>query len=189
MAPMPALSGPVTAVMILLLIAGAQKIIDPSDTSGALRAARLPASPQLVRLLGFAEVGVGVVFLVWGGPIPVAMAAVLYAGFAWFVINALVRKLPIASCGCLGSTETPPTMVHVVMNTAAVAVLIAGVVVPIGPFGGLLEARGSEVVPFILLVGVTVYMLYSLLTVLPLVSKKSQEAFPTPVAISRRSGA
>lgn len=184
---MPVHSGPVTAVMILLLIAGAQKVFDPSTTSGALKAARLPSSPVLVRLLGLVEVGAGVAFLVWGGPIPVAVAAVLYAGFAWFVLNALIRKLPISSCGCLGSTETPPTFIHVGMNLAAVGVLIVGVVSPVGPLGGTLGAGWGEIIPYLLLVGVSTYMLYALLTVLPLVSRRLQEV--TPVSIGARSRA
>lgn len=184
---MPAHSGPVTAVMILLLIAGAQKIVDPSTTSGALRAAGLPGSPLLVRLLGLLEVAAGVVFLVWGGALAPVVAAILYAGFAWFVINALARKLPISSCGCLGSTETPPTMVHVFMNVSAVVVLVAGAIVPVGPLGGLIGADWSVAVPYVLLVGVSVYMLYALLTVLPLVSKKSVDASPTPVVLRSRA--
>ncbi len=186
MARMPAHSGPVTAVLILLLIAGFQKITDPSTTSGALRAAGLPDRPILVRALGLAEVVVGIWFLVWGGPIPAALGAMMYAGFAWFVINALIRKLPISSCGCLGSTETPPTVVHVVMNLAAVVVLTLGTVSPVGALGGMLEVGWSVRVPFLLLVGISVYMLYALLTVLPLVSRAAAKRSPTPVPFTSR---
>lgn len=184
MARMPAHSGPVTAVMILLMIAGIQKIFDPSTTSGALRAARLPSSPRTVRLLGLLEVGVVTAFLVWGGPAPALFAAILYAGFAWFVLNAIVRKLPISSCGCLGSAETPPTLVHVVMNIAAVVVLVVAVAIPMGPMGGVIGVGWAVAVPYVLLVGVSTYMLYALLTVLPLVSRRLQEV--TPVVIASR---
>lgn len=184
---MPAHSGPVTAVVILLLIAGVQKVVDPSTTAGAMRMAKLPSSPNLVRLLGAGEAAVAAAFLIWGGPIPAAMAAALYLGFAWFVANALLRKLPISSCGCLGSTETPPTLVHVVMNLASAGVLIWAVIAPIGPLGGVVGSDLGVLVAYLLLVGVSTFMLYALLTVLPLVSRRIQET--TPVTIASRGSA
>lgn len=183
---MPVHSGPVTAVMILLLVAGAQKLLDPSSTSGALRAAGMPSSVVLVRILGLAEVGAGVAFLVWGGPLPVAAGALLYAGFAWFVISAIARDLPISSCGCLGATETPPTMIHVVMNLGAVGILGAAVIIPLAPMGGLVGQELNVVIPYLLFTGATVYMLYALLTVLPLISKRARAAGAALLPVPRR---
>jgi hypothetical protein len=172
--------------MVLIMIAGAQKLLDPSSTSGALRGAGLPDAPILVRLLGIAEVVAGAAFLVVGGSIPAAAGAALYLGFAVFVMVALIKDLPISSCGCLGATETPPTLIHVVMNLSATAVLAMAVIIPVAPLGGLVGQEVKTVVPYILLLGASVYMLYALLTVLPLVSKKALAAAPTPVSRPRR---
>ena len=186
---MPVHSGPVTAVMILLLVAGAQKLLDPSSTSGALQAAGLPSALALVRALGLVEVGAGVAYLVWGGPLPAAAGALLYAGFGWFVINAIARDLPISSCGCLGATETPPTMIHVVMNLGSLGVLVAAVIIPVAPLGGLVGQELDVLVPHVLFTGATVYLLYALLTVLPLVSKRARVDASTFLPLSRRPAA
>lgn len=179
---MPAHSGPVMALMLLLLIAGIQKILDPTSTSGALRAAGLPSRRVLVRLLGASEVVVAGWWVVMGGPLPALGAALLYAGFAWFVVNALVRKLPVSSCGCLGSADTPPTMVHVVMNSVAASILFVAAIIPVSPMGGLVGAEWSLVLPYSMMVAASVYMLYALLTVLPLVSKSARPAPPAFVS-------
>lgn len=182
MASVPVLSGPVMALVLLLLIAGLQKIIDPAPTAGALRAAGLTSRPVLVRLLGGVEVVVAASWIAFGGPWPALMAAGLYMGFAWFVINALVRRLPISSCGCLGSTDTPPTVVHVVMNLMAGSVLVTAAILPVAPMGGLQGAEWSLVIPYALLVGSLVYMLYAILTVLPQVSRRRSPESPTFVS-------
>jgi phosphatidylglycerophosphate synthase len=174
--------------MILILIAGSQKIFDPSTTSGALRAARMPHSIFLVRLLGAVEVGIAALFIAEGGTIPALLGAFLYAGFAWFVINALARDLPISSCGCLGAAETPPTMVHVVLNLIATGVMVGAAIIPIAPLGGLLGQEMKTVIPHLLFTGASVYLLYALLAVLPLVSKRAMASLPTFVATPRRPG-
>lgn len=161
-------SGLVISFLALLAVAGLYKIADPAPTAGALRAAGLPDSVHLVRVLGGVEIGVGVVGVVWGGAVAPSMAAMLYAGFLVFVIEALRRRLPIASCGCLGATETPPTMAHVLVNTAAVITLLIGAFYPIGILGGILEVPLSEAAAFVVFVVASVYLLQGVLTVLPL---------------------
>lgn len=160
--------GLVTAFMALLALAGLYKLVDQSPTSGALRAAGLPSSPIVVRLLGGLELVVGIAGIVDGGPIPALSGAILYAGFLVFVLEALRRRLPISSCGCLGATETPPTVAHVIVNLAAVATLVLGALFPIGMLGGLHEAELSTAVAFLLFTGAVVYLLHAVITVLPL---------------------
>lgn len=168
---MPAHAGPVLALALLLAVAGVSKLARPAPTSGALRAAGLPHTLPAVRLLGAAEVVVGVAMVVEGGRLPTALAAAMYAGFAWFVANALRKRLPISSCGCLGAVETPPSKVHVVANLGAVAILDFAVADPIGPWGGLLGEPLSVVAPFLAFLGVTVYLLYAVIAVLPLTAR------------------
>ena len=154
--------------MALLALAGVYKIADPTSTSGALRAIGLPGSTQLVRLLGATEIGVGVIGIGWGGPIASAAAGILYGGFLVFVIEALRRKLPISSCGCLGATETPPTLAHVLVNIVAVSVLVVGTLYPIGTLGGVPQLDAPTAVAFILFTAAAVYLLQAVLTTLPM---------------------
>jgi hypothetical protein len=165
---MPVHSGPVVALAVLLLIAGAQKVVDPSNTSGALRAAGLPGDLALVRLLGAVEAALAAAFIVTGAPWAAVGAGVSYAGFSWFVANALIKRLPISSCGCLGAAETPPSLVHLVVNLVAVALFALAAIIPVGPLGGLWGEEMSIVMPYLLFLAAVVYFLYAALTVLPL---------------------
>lgn len=164
-------AGIVLALMVLLVAAGVGKVYRPIPTAGALRLAGLPSSMILVRLLGAVEIGVGVGGIVTGGPIAALSGAVLYGSFALFVIYALRRRLPLASCGCLGATETPPSVTHVVVNLGAVVALVVGAMFPIGPWGSIGE-EADLVVPFVFLTGATVFLLYGLIAVLPLVGRR-----------------
>lgn len=168
-------SGPTLAVLVLLALAGGMKAASPDLTSGALRAARLPHGRFAVRVLGFVEVVIAVSAIVLGSSVPAFAAAAFYAGFAWFVINALRHRLPIASCGCFGAAETPPSINHVVVNVAAVLVLILAGFVPIGPFGGIEQLSPMLAVAFIGFVAATAYLLYGILAVLPQVQQRRVE--------------
>lgn len=161
-------SGPVVAFMALLSLAGVQKIADPEPTSGALRATGLPGSRTVVFGLGLTELLIGIAGIALRSPLPALAASAFYSGFALFVVNALVRKLPIRSCGCLGATETPPSAVHVVVNVIAAATLLTGVFAPIDVISGLAAMGTGDAVAFVVFTGVSVYLLYGVLTVLPL---------------------
>ncbi len=54
-----------------------------------------------------------------------ACVALSYAAFAIFTVVALVRELPIDSCGCLGRLETPPGGRHLVVIGVALAGALA----------------------------------------------------------------
>lgn len=185
---MPVHSGPVTAFMLLLLVAGVQKVMDPGPTAGALRSAMLPSARGLVRLLGAGELAVAGAFLVVGGPVPAALGAGFYVGFAGFVVYALVRDLPISSCGCLGSIETPPSPVHVVLDVGAATVLVLAAIIPVAPLGGLAGQGLDVVIPYTVLTGAATYLLYALLTVLPLVGRRALR-LADPLPIPTRRGA
>jgi hypothetical protein len=101
---------------LLLIVSGGSKIGDAAPTSGALRAARLPAGKAAVWALGGAEVVAGAAALAIPGPLPALAVSALYVLFAGFVVVALVRRLPLQSCGCFGRSDTPPTIGHAVYN-------------------------------------------------------------------------
>ena len=79
---MPALTGPALVAAALLALAGAQKLVDPTMTVGALRALRLPSSPWLVRLGSAAELALGVAAIVVGGAALWWAVAASYLAFA-----------------------------------------------------------------------------------------------------------
>ena len=162
----------------LLALAGAMKVASPDLTSGALRAAGLPNGRMIVRGIGIVEVAIGVAAIVLGTSIPAFAAAAVYAGFAWFVVNALRKKLPIASCGCFGAAETPPSINHVLVNVAGVVVLVIAGLFPIGPFGGIAELSLGLALAFVAFTAATAFMLYAVLAVLPLVQPSTFEASP-----------
>ncbi|MGB7861267.1 MAG: MauE/DoxX family redox-associated membrane protein [Acidimicrobiia bacterium] len=165
---MSVLSGPALVVMTLLILAGIYKLVDPAPTSGALRLSGLPSARPMVRALGASEIVAAGAWLAFGGGLTAAVGAAFYGGFAIFVMNALARRLPISSCGCFGSVDTPPSKSHIVVNLLSAGVLVAVSIVPLGPLAGLTSEPLGEVIPLLAFAGAGVYLLYGVVAVLPL---------------------
>lgn len=182
------LSGPFLAISALLVVAGTMKVYRPKFTVGALRAARLPAGPSLVRGLGLGELVVGIGAIVTGSPIWAAAVAVFYIGFAGFVIHALRSGIPISSCGCFGSPDTPPSVGHVVLNSTATVVALAVAAAPVGPWGGLPGVDAGTAAAFLLFAGATVYLLYAVVDVLPQRLSNDRRLPIIPLSAPRRTG-
>jgi hypothetical protein len=121
------LVAPTLAAAALLVAAGAPKVLRPHDTRRALASVGLPAPAIVVRLGGLAEVVIGAVAILLGGRIVDALVAASYLTFTGFVIVALHKGGVVASCGCVGRPDTPPTASHVVVTAlfAAAAGLAA----------------------------------------------------------------
>jgi hypothetical protein len=109
---------------VLLVVGGAPKVANPVTTVGALRSVGVRVPALAVRAMGAAEGSLGLTTLLAGGRLPVALVAASYAGFTGFVVVALRTGGALASCGCVGRPDTPPTRVHVAI-TAALAALAA----------------------------------------------------------------
>lgn len=157
---------PFLAAAGLLVVTGAAKLRAPGGVAAALAGARLPSSRGLARALGAAELGVGAAALV----APRALAApvaLLYLAFAAFIVRALTSGLPVASCGCLGERETPPSAVHAVLDAlaAAAAVLVLPSSVP--STAAFLGGQPWNGLPLGMLVAVTVLLAYAALAHLP----------------------
>jgi hypothetical protein len=117
-----ALHVPLVAGAVLLVPAGVTKLTRPLTAHRALRLAGLPSHVAFVRVLGAFEliVAFGVVAsAAWPWP---AALGLLYAGFGAFVVLALYRHAPIASCGCFGAADPPPTAAHAGIDAALSAV-------------------------------------------------------------------
>ncbi|MGZ4735202.1 MAG: MauE/DoxX family redox-associated membrane protein [Acidimicrobiia bacterium] len=164
---MGAWAGPFLVAALLLVAAGALKTYDPATTTGALRRAGLPVPPVVVRVGGAVEVVIGVAAIATGGPIAAGLVALSYLLFTAFVVLAIVRHLPIGSCGCFGKIDTPPSLVHVVLNVGAIVTATAVALGSGGGIGAVLADQDLLGLPFLLFVATATYLAFLALTALP----------------------
>lgn len=164
---MGAWAGPFLVAALLLIAAGALKAYDPVTTTGALRQAGLAVPPIAVRVGGGVEVVIGVAAIVTGGAIAAGLVALSYVLFTAFVVLALVRHIPIGSCGCFGKIDTPPSPIHVVLNVAAIVTATAVALGSGGDIGDVLADQDLLGLPFLLLVATATYLAFLALTTLP----------------------
>jgi hypothetical protein len=127
------MAAPTLAAAGLLVVAGAPKIVQPLDTWRALRSVGAPAPPVAIRIGGAVEVAIGLFAILQGDRLADALVAASYLGFTAFVIVALRKSGVVASCGCIGRPDTPPTVAHVVVTALFAAA--AGVAAGGGPSG------------------------------------------------------
>jgi Methylamine utilisation protein MauE len=166
------LAGPFTIAAALLVIGGGLKAARPGDTAHALSAVGLSfpgfVTPRvLVRLGGAAEVVVGAGALATGSPAFAALVAVSYLVFAAFVVVALRSGRPISSCGCFGKVDTPPSLVHVVIDLAAAGVALAAVFVGEVSLPDTVATQPLAGVPFLFLCAIGLYLVFLSFTALP----------------------
>jgi len=168
---MSVLAGPFAITCVLLVVAGAAKAARPGDTAQALVGVGVSigrrASRALVRSGGAAEAALGVVAAVTGAHGAALLVACSYAAFAAFVAVALARHAPISTCGCFGGVDTPPSVVHVVVDLAAAAIASGaaasgGVALP-----DVVAAQPLAAVPFVILVALGTYLVFVAFTALP----------------------
>ena len=145
----------------LLLIAGAQKLVDPAPLVRALLTLRLRVSRGLVRAGAAAEVALGTASLLRDSRWLALGVAASYVAFTAVVVLALARGGVLASCGCFGKADIPPTRLHAVV-TGAFAVAALSVAGP-GPFGA------SRTVPLLAAAAAVSATAYATMAVLPLV--------------------
>jgi hypothetical protein len=148
----------------LLAASGIAKLVDPAPTTGAMKAARLPASRSVSYALGLVEAVTAFIVLVAGG-LAVLVAAVLYLAFAIFTFGALRKRIPVQSCGCFGRDDTPPSAIHVVYNTVASISLFALAALSYAPIEWSLPA--GELALYLSFTVIGVVASYLVLTRLP----------------------
>jgi hypothetical protein len=118
---MEAATAPLLVAGLLLVVAGVPKLHSPASTAAALRSVGIRVPDNVVRIGGAAEVGVGVVAVLTGDAVAAALVAASYAGFSVFLAVALSRGGMVASCGCVGKPDTPPTRSHLLVTLALAA--------------------------------------------------------------------
>jgi hypothetical protein len=106
----------------LLVVAGALKVAHPSDTALALQQWRpsLPVRRVRIAVRGLAgvEALLGLVGLAYPDAVAGALVAASYVGFVGVVCYARARGGPLATCGCFGTPDTPPTLTHASIDAA-----------------------------------------------------------------------
>jgi hypothetical protein len=161
-------AGPFLIVALLLAAAGAAKVADPANAVGALRGFGVPVAPVVVRVVGAAEAALAVSAVVTGSAVLAAAVAASYLVFTAFVLIALARDLPIGSCGCFGKVDTPPSVLHVVVNLGAVVAALGVALAGDGTgIGDVLAHQPLAGVPMLLLIVVGTYAAFTALTVVP----------------------
>lgn len=119
----------------LLVVAGAPKVLDPGDLVRALRSSGLRLPSWGVRLFAAAEVVAGLAAIAAPGPVTMSAVALLHAVFTGFVVLALARGGVVASCGCFGRADTPPTRAHAgVTSFFALAAAMVALAPPTQPW-------------------------------------------------------
>jgi hypothetical protein len=194
------LIGPYLVACGLLIIAGVAKALRPADTARALvqlaaprasaparrgerhrtRAPSLAGMRTAVRVGAAAEALLGAVALAAPRAGTAAAVAVSYLAFAAVVGLAMARGGALATCGCFGRPDTPPTAVHLALNLvlAASAVAVAVTAPSAGTLGGVLAHQPWQGVPLVL-----VTVLGTWLATLVLVRLAALEAVRRQVAI------
>lgn len=160
-------AGPFAIAAALLVLAGVPKVLRPRDTVNALRAAGIPAPAVFVRVAAFAEVAIGVDALVNGNRPSAVLVALSYSVFTAFVVLALRRSTPLASCGCFGREDTPPSRLHVAVDAAAVAAAVAVAVDPGAGLPDVVRDQPLAGVPFLILLACGTFLTYLTLSALP----------------------
>lgn len=171
---MDALAGPYLAAAALLVAAGAAKLLDPLPLVRALRSVGLPAPHLLVRAGALVELVLGLAAIVTGSRVAAAGVALSYAVFSVFVLVALRRGGVLASCGCFGKADTPPTATHVAVTAALAAVAAAVASQPLGRVDELLAAQPGHGLPLLVATAAVAVTGYLVLALLPLLSSPTR---------------
>jgi hypothetical protein len=165
---MSALTGPVAVVALVVAFAAVVKVLDPVTTTGALRAAGVPARDGLVRLGALTELVIAGAVLVTGGRVALLALAISYAGFTVFVAVALGRDRPLATCGCVGRADAPPSAVHVVLDgSAALVATVAALVGTDAPVRVVTSTTPLVGLNYVVLVVTGASLFVASITVLP----------------------
>jgi hypothetical protein len=165
------LIGPYLAACALLVVAGVAKAARPDDTARAavhVFGGTVGRWRWVVRAGAAAEVIVGAAALVVVGPALAGTVAASYVAFAGFVVLARRRGGPLASCGCFGRPDTPPTVLHAFVDAglAVAAVWVAaaapdGWTVPLvvdhGPWLGIPLLIASAACAFVAVLALSTY--------------------------------
>jgi hypothetical protein len=163
----PIWCGPYFAASLLLAAGGAMKLFRPHSTSRALRSAGLPHSSAAVRIGSAAEVVIALTAIIVGGTVPAVCVAASYLGFGAFILLVYRRGGIVSSCGCFGEVDSPPTVLHLVLNVGAAVTAIIAATNDAPGIGQALQGNFIETALLCTLSITLAYLAYLALAVLP----------------------
>ncbi len=172
----------------LLVVAGVGKAARPDDTARAM-VALVPGTPSLrlvrgaVRVGALAEAALGLVAIVFPRPATAALVALSYLCFFGVVAFARRRGGPLATCGCFGRPDTPPTALHQVIDLAlaAAALAVATGAPGHGTLGTLLAHQPGAGIPLLFVSAVGLWLTALALSALAALAGVRRLARPRPV--------
>ncbi len=182
---MLSLSGPFLAAALLLVAAGVLKVADPAPLVRALRSVGLRAPASAVRALAAGEAALGLAAVLTGSRVAAAGVALSYAAFTVFVAVALARGGVLASCGCFGKQDVPPTRAHIAVTAALALVATAVAVRPLGSLPTVLGAGPAEGLPLLVATAAVAATAYLVLAVPPPAAARATAARPAAGAVRR----
>ena len=150
---------------LLLVVAGIPKVRDPAPTTGALRSVGIRVPQVAVRLGGGAEAVLGAFAVLTGSAVAAALVAASYLGFSAFLVVALTRGGMVASCGCLGRPDTPPTRSHLLVTLALAGGAVAAAAT--GATGLIDLGLTANVLTLLGLTALTVWLAWAVFALLP----------------------
>jgi hypothetical protein len=122
----------------------------------------------MVRLGAATEAALGVVALVLPRPLTASLVAVSYVAFTGYVLYVRSRGGALTSCGCFGTPDGPPTILHATLTAgfAIAAVAVATTAPGRGSMATLLAQAPLHGAPLVALSAVGLWLTYLALTVL-----------------------
>ncbi|HWX46044.1 MAG TPA: MauE/DoxX family redox-associated membrane protein [Solirubrobacteraceae bacterium] len=136
----------ITALAVVLAVAGASKLRQPEPASRALEGLGAPAGMGLARALGAAELALAALALLAPVRVGGMIVAGLFAGFA--LVAQRLGATAAEDCGCFGERDGgPPPRVHVALNAlGALCAAIAAAGAPPSPAQLAREDPGTMLV-------------------------------------------
>jgi hypothetical protein len=130
----------------------------------------VPGGARLVivtKALASVEDELGIAAVLTSAPPHAYMDAAAFKAYSAFVLVAMQGGTALQSCGCFGEVETPPSALHVLLNTGFALTALASAATGVPSLGDTISAQEWNGVPFLLLVAITVGLSYVVLTTLP----------------------
>lgn len=158
----------------LLVGAGVAKSARPGDTARALaelsrrgdrRGIPLGVLSPTVRVLAGLEAALGLAALAFPTRTLAGLVAGSYLAFAGFVLYARSQGGVLATCGCFGSPDTPPTVLHAVVDVGlgagAIGVAVGGLS---GTVAGVLADQPFDGVPLVVASALTAGLAFAVMS-------------------------
>jgi len=134
----------------LLAVSGIWKLRAPASARASLQAVGVAVPLVAVRLIGVAEVALGVVAALRPGPLTAALVSGAYGAFLFTTVRLLGVEGD-ADCGCFGAASAVVSRSHAVLNL--VACVCAALAAAFPPPGVAWIANRSPLVAVTLVVG------------------------------------